>query len=72
MRWQIAYPTASALPSKPGGVMLNQTANTITAAIGTNQRAMFVTRMGDDACSITLIIWAYTKWRKKGSALEYD
>jgi hypothetical protein len=59
------------LPSTPGGAMVNQTANAISAAIGTNQRDKLVIRDGVVVCSIALIIWAYTMICKKGSILEY-
>jgi hypothetical protein len=52
--------------------MLNQMANTITAARGRNQRAILVTRAEEEICSITFIIWAYTIISKKGSLMEYD
>lgn len=65
MRWQIAYPTASALPSNPGGAKLNQTASTRMVAIGTSERARFVERGCVDTFCIAFIIWVYTTECKK-------
>ena len=56
MRWQMAYPIASALPSKPGGVIYNQPLNASIAASGMNQRIRLFIRDGGGVCSIALII----------------
>jgi len=67
MRCQMAYPIASALPSKPGGVMENQTANTSIAASGTSQRTKLLTvDWVGGVCSIAFIIWGYGTVCKQG------
>jgi len=65
MRWQMAYPTESALPNKPGGAMKNQTANTMIAASGTSQRVNLWVCDCDVVSFIPFIIWAYTMKCKK-------